>query len=117
MIKLYSNYLSEAEFSIYNLINLYTNLIFIFISFGADQLITRFYYEYQEDRNKLKEFYGTIFSCFLVLTAIFLVLLYPFNFEINSLLFNSTIPNYQILLGIVTLNALNLSLTRVIQVY
>ncbi|MCX6277419.1 MAG: oligosaccharide flippase family protein [Bacteroidetes bacterium] len=115
MIKLYSNYLTEAEFSIYNLINLYTNLIFIFISFGADQLITRFYYEYQEDINKLKEFYGTIFSCFLILTGIFLLLLFPFNADINRQLFKNTIPDYQILLAIVTLNALNLSFTRVIQ--
>jgi len=74
LLPVFTFYLGTTEFGLASLINSVAGLLGIFFIFGTQGVISRLYFEYKNDEEKMKKFLGTIFLSKL-LWNIFLALL------------------------------------------
>ncbi len=77
LLPLYTSQLSTSQFGKISLVNSVASLLLIFFLFGTQSVISRLYFEYKDDEEKLKRFLGTVFLSKLIwnvcLTALLLL--------------------------------------------
>lgn len=66
LLPLYTSLLSTSQFGRISLVNSVAGLLFIFFLFGTQSVISRLYFEYKEEKEKLKRFLGTVFLSKLI---------------------------------------------------
>lgn len=60
LLPLYTLYLTPADYGIISLINSLTGVLTLFFTLSLGAAVSRFYYEYKENEDKLRSFWGTI---------------------------------------------------------
>ncbi len=70
LLPLYTVYLTTEDYGLTNLATTFVNTFSFIIAFSLFSAILRFYVDLKDDRERLKRFYGTIFS-FVFLSGIF----------------------------------------------
>lgn len=66
LLPLYTAYLTTADYGTVSVVTSLTSFYSIFFTLSLDGAITRFYYDYKDDKEKLKEFWGSIYVFILV---------------------------------------------------
>ncbi len=61
LLPLYTSLLDETQFGLASLINSVAGLLVILFIFGSQSVVSRLYFEYKDDAEKLKRFLGTVF--------------------------------------------------------
>lgn len=77
LLPLYTSYLTTTDYGITSVVGTIVNFLSIFYMLSLNGSITRFYFDYKDDENKLKEFWGTailfvIINCFFI-SAVLLI--------------------------------------------
>ena len=91
LLPVYTVYLTTTDYGILAVVNSYIALLSIFFSFGLARSTVRFYFIYKDDKEKVKELWGTIitfiYSSSVIVFLIFFVfkkyLIIPFTKGIN----------------------------------
>ncbi|MCB8963927.1 MAG: oligosaccharide flippase family protein [Bacteroidales bacterium] len=109
LLKIYSDVLSKDEYAILNLLNTYSVLFFSIISLSSDSIVTRFYYTFKNNRKLLSDLYGSIAIGLVVVSAIMILIAFPFHYVLNHIFSSPT------LIILVVLWALNLSFIKFFQ--
>ncbi len=73
LLPVFTFFLSKTEFGLASLLNSIAGLLVIFFVFGSQSVISRLYFEYKDNEERLKGFLGTVFLS-KILWNIFLVL-------------------------------------------
>lgn len=111
ILKLYSSLLSKEEFAVLGMLTTVSMLSFIINSLYLDQVITRYYYDHLNDRQRLDDFFISVISVifFLLLLLVSLVFLIPAS--INELLFKGMLHDmrWQFLAAVLVGFALSLN--------
>ena len=66
LLPLYTSLLSTSQFGRISLVNSVSGLLLIFFLFGTQSVISRLYFEYKDNEEKLKRFLGTVFLSKLI---------------------------------------------------
>jgi O-antigen/teichoic acid export membrane protein len=70
LLPLYTSYLGAYEFGLVNVVNSVAGLLGLIYIFGATGVISRFYFEYKDDSDKLKTFLSTIFMSKIIINSL-----------------------------------------------
>ena len=76
LLPLYTSQLSTSQFGKISLVNSVASLLLIFFLFGTQSVISRLYFEYKDDEEKLKRFLGTVFLSKLIWNVFLTALLF-----------------------------------------
>ncbi|MFX4263247.1 oligosaccharide flippase family protein [Pelotomaculum propionicicum] len=60
LLPVYTMFLTPEDYGITNMVNGFNSVVMFVVGFSLYSAVVRFYTDYKEDREKLKEFYGTI---------------------------------------------------------
>lgn len=78
LLPIYTTYLAPKEYGIIAVVSSMTNLLSVLYTFYLQSAITRFYFDYERSKQKIKQLFGTIFTfviiCGVILTLVFIVL-------------------------------------------
>src|SRR5687767_660510 len=69
LLPLYTRYLSPGDYGIVAVVTAANSLLVILFTFSLHGAMTRFYFEYRADPEKLKEFWGTQLTAVLLISA------------------------------------------------
>ena len=61
LLPVFTYFLTKAEFGLVSVVNSISALLAIFFVFGTQAVVSRLYFEYKDDEEKLKTFLGTVF--------------------------------------------------------
>jgi O-antigen/teichoic acid export membrane protein len=61
LLPVFTYFLTKAEFGLVSVVNSISALLAIFFIFGTQAVVSRLYFEYKDDEEKLKTFLGTVF--------------------------------------------------------
>jgi O-antigen/teichoic acid export membrane protein len=61
LLPVFTHFLTKAEFGLVSVVNSISGLLAIFFIFGTQAVVSRLYFEYKDDEEKLKTFLGTVF--------------------------------------------------------
>ena len=70
LLPLYTNYLSPHDFGIVNVVNSVAGLLGLIYIMGMTGSISRLYFEYRDDLDKLRSFISTIFLGKIVINLV-----------------------------------------------
>lgn len=79
MLPLYTYFLTPEDYGVVNLANSFIQVMIFLISFSMYSAAVRFYADYKEDKEKLKNFYSSMINTILITGAVFTVLGLYFN--------------------------------------
>ncbi|MFD1173227.1 lipopolysaccharide biosynthesis protein [Oceanobacillus picturae] len=91
MMPIYTNYLSPAEYGTMTTIQTLSGMFQLFLLLSLHGAVTRFFYDYLNDKERQKEYLGSIFTFVFIFSTFLSLLLLIFHNSIGSLLF-SNIP-------------------------
>ncbi|SDZ46798.1 Membrane protein involved in the export of O-antigen and teichoic acid [Evansella caseinilytica] len=108
MLPIYTNYLTPAEYGVMTTVQTLVGMFQVLLVLSLQGAVTRFYYDYLGDPNKLKEYLGSIYSFVFLFSTISAVVLILMSKQIGSFLFSSIPinPFYYYMIGLSWLNAL-----------
>lgn len=89
MLPIYTKYLTTSEYGILTTILMLLGLFQLLFLLGLNGSITRFYYEYEEDLKKLRNFLGTIFNFVFIFSTVIASGLLLFGDLIGGILFKN----------------------------
>ncbi len=89
MLPVYTNYLSPGEYGIMTTTQTLVGMFQIFLVLSLHGAITRFYYDFLDNKVKQKRYLGSIFIFVFVFSSLILLTLILFYEEIGSLLFTN----------------------------
>lgn len=117
MLPIYTNYLDPSEYGVLTTVQTLVGMFQLFLLLSLHGAVTRFYYDYLDDKIKQKQYLGSIFTFVLLFSTIVVLLLFILQKPIGKLLFNNIAinPYYYYLLVIsweTSLFALPLALWR-----
>ena len=103
LLPVYTVYLTTTDYGILAVVNSYIALLSIFFSFGLARSTVRFYFIYKDDKEKVKELWGTIIT--FIYTSSIIVFLIFFVFRKYLIIpFTKGIDFYPfILLGLISI--------------
>ncbi len=61
LLPVFTYFLTKAEFGLVSVVNSISALLAIFFVFGTQAVVSRLYFEYKDNEEKLKTFLGTVF--------------------------------------------------------
>lgn len=93
MLPIFTNYLTPEEYGIMTTVQTIVGMLQIFLLLSLHGAVTRFYFDYLDNKEEQKKYLGSIFLFVFVLSAIVSIILMIFAQQIGSLLFSS-IPIY-----------------------
>jgi O-antigen/teichoic acid export membrane protein len=97
LLPVFTYFLTQGEFGLVSIVNSVAGLLGIFFLFGAQASVSRLYFEYKDDKQKLKIFLGTIFLS-KILWNIFLALIIFFGRDLIFPLIAKEVDFYPFLL-------------------
>jgi O-antigen/teichoic acid export membrane protein len=74
LLPIYTMFLTPKDYGITNLINSFTNVAIFIVAFSLYSSVIRFYTDFKNDIDKLKQFYGTVITFIFISGLIFLIL-------------------------------------------
>ena len=84
LLPLYTSYLSPDEFGIVNSIQVLSNILIIFFTFGLERSIYRLFYDYKTENEK-KDFLGTISISILFISVFACAALFLLNNHVEKI--------------------------------
>lgn len=69
LLPVYTRYLTPAEYGIVAVVMAVNSLLAVLFAFSLHSAMTRFYFEYREDPEKLKDFWGTQLTAVLLISV------------------------------------------------
>lgn len=108
MIPIYTDYLSPAEYGIMTTVQALVGMLQVFLLLSLDGSVNRFFFDFSDDKEKQKEYLGSIFIFVLVFSTVVSIILLAFKNIIGNILFGSIpiTPFYYLLIGISLVNSL-----------
>lgn len=108
MLPVYTQYLNPTEYAIMTTVQTLVGMLEILLVLSLKSAITRFFYDFMDDTEKLKEYLGSIYIFVLLFSTIFSVILLFFNDSLGALLFKKIPinPFYFYLIGLSWISAL-----------
>lgn len=97
LLPLYTNYLTPYDFGIVNVVNSVAALLGLIYIMGMTGSVSRLYFEYRDDPDKLKNFISTIFLGKIIVNFLITAILLIFNRHLFPILAEG-IPFYPFLL-------------------
>jgi hypothetical protein len=70
LLPLYTRYLTPGDYGIVAVVTAVNSLLGVFFTFSLHGAMTRFYFEYRDEPEKLKEFWGTQLTTVLLISVI-----------------------------------------------
>ena len=74
LLPLYTSYLSTSDYGVVNLARSFANTMGYVLSFSLFSAVMRFYVDLKEDKNRLKQFYGSVVVFVFLTCSLFAVL-------------------------------------------
>ena len=117
MLPIYTNYLSPDEYGTMTMIQTLAGMFQLLLHLSLHGAVTRFFYDYLSNKEKQKEYIGSIFTFVSIFSTIMSLVLIIFHNPIASILFSNipTNPYFFYLIGLSwssSLMALPLALWR-----
>lgn len=106
LLPIYTSYMDKTQYGITGVVLGFVNLLAVFYMLALNGAISRFYFDFKEDKGKLKEFWGTC-TLFVILNSVFLsIIIFLFHqFILMPFVKNvSFYPYFAIAIVSITLN-------------
>lgn len=102
MLPIYTNYLEPSEYGVLTTVQTLVGMFQLFLLLSLHGAVTRFYYDYLDDKIKQKQYLGSIFTFVLFFSTIVVLFLFILQKPIGNVLFSniSINPFYYYLLAI-----------------
>lgn len=86
LVPLYTRFLSPADYGIVAIVNSIVQVLSIVYEMGQAGAVNRFYFEYADKRDELRNYLGTVFTFSLINTGLITALLLVFGKSIFPLI-------------------------------
>lgn len=103
LIPIYTFYLSAEQYGVINIVNSFINVAMYLVGFSLYTAIIRFYIEYKDDKERVKEYIGTIVIFLLLTNVLFYILILLFKDTLVPILFDQISFYPYILISITSL--------------
>lgn len=102
MLPIYTNYLSPSEYGIMTTIQTLVGMFQLFLLLSLHGAVTRFYYDYLDNREKQKRYIGSIFTFVTVFSTLMSIVLLVLQKPLSAILFSNipASPYFYYLIGI-----------------
>lgn len=88
LLPIYTNYLTPSEYGTMTIVQTLVGMLQLFLFLSLHGAVTRFYFDFLEDKEKQKEYMGSIFLFVLIFSSLISVIFFVANKQIGSVLFN-----------------------------
>jgi O-antigen/teichoic acid export membrane protein len=103
MLPIYTNYLSPSNYGVVALILSFNSFLPLVMTFQIHNSISRFYFDYNDDNEKLKIFISSILMVVIIISSIMLLILLSFHKNILTFIFPNSSDYYDFFkLGIIS---------------
>lgn len=103
LLPLYTYFLTTEDYGIINLVTSFSNVGIYIIGLSLYSAILRFYVDYKDDKEKLKKFYGSIFTFIFLSGIVFFIIVIIFRNQVINLFFNGVSFFPYVFIGILSL--------------
>ncbi|WP_147802814.1 lipopolysaccharide biosynthesis protein [Alkalicoccus halolimnae] len=89
LLPVYTNYLSPSEYGTMTTVQTMVGMLQLFLLLALHGAITRFFFDFLEDKEKQKEYIGSIYLFVFIFSSFGSIVLFIFSDQIGSLIFSN----------------------------
>jgi O-antigen/teichoic acid export membrane protein len=103
LIPLITRYLNPEQYGIVTIVNILVLFLTVLFTFSLDASIIRFYFDFKDDMNQLRDFFSTIYLVSVLLIVFFIILSVVFFSSVFTMFLKNVTFFPFIFIGIVTI--------------